>query len=51
MRTGRAVGASELMEDGYHNGIWVTDPDPEDSRRTPIELPDTERERKDEVPT
>ena len=51
MRTGRACGASELQEDGYLPGVWVLDPDSEDIRRTPPELPDTERERQDEVPT
>jgi len=50
-RTGRAVGAGQLSQDGYLPGVWVTSDswEPEDSRRRPPDISGTERDRQDEV--
>ena len=51
-RTGRPVGAGDLSEDNYQEGVWVVSDalDPTDSRRNPPEFSDTEGDRLDEVP-
>lgn len=53
MRTGTPAFAEDLVEDGFHSGIWTSQAnwDPVDPRDVhPVDFPDDEGQKKDDVP-